>query len=102
MNLLFVEDNKTMQGIVGGIFESWGIEYDIASNGKEAFELAVRNEGKYDVCFMDTNMPVMNGFEATRAIRKKVRYFPILSTSLEEGYEKKLLEAGADDFIVKP
>jgi len=102
MNLLFVEDNENLQNVVGGIFKSWGIEYDIASNGKEALDLATCNEGKYDVCFMDTNMPVMNGLKATRAIRKKVSYFPILSTSLEDSYKNVLLKSGADDFILKP
>ena len=102
MKLLFVEDNEAMQSLLGTLLESWGFKFDIASNGREAVELAIGNEGKYDVCFMDTSMPVMNGFEATKIMRQKVRYFPILSTSVDLTYEKELLKLGADDFIAKP
>jgi CheY-like chemotaxis protein len=102
MNLLFVEDNQTIQKVVSNYLDSWEYNYDIASNGKEAVDFAIKNEGKYDICFMDTSMPIMNGFSATKAIRQKVKYFPILSTSLDFEFEDKLLEIGADDFIPKP
>ena len=102
MNLLFVEDNESVREFLGMLLESWGIEFDIASNGKEAVELATSNEGKYDICFMDTDMPVMNGLEATRLIRQNVSYFPILSTSGNLTYEKDLLKIGSDEFVPKP
>lgn len=102
MNILFVEDNESTQKMLCILLESWGFNFDIASNGKEAVKLAESNEGKYDICFMDTDMPVMDGFEATKIIRQNVRYFPILSTSGDFTYEKKLLEIGADEFIAKP
>ena len=102
MNLLFVEDDKATQKLLSIFLKSWGIDFDIASNGKEAVELAQSNEGKYDLCLMDTDMPEMNGFEATRVIRQNVRYFPILSTSGDFTYKNKLLEIGADEFISKP
>ena len=102
MNLLFVEDDKAIQKLLSIFLESWGIDFDIASNGKEAVELARSNEGKYDICLMDTDMPEMNGFEAIKHIRKNVRYFPILSTSGDFTYKNKLLETGADEFISKP
>ena len=102
MNLLFVEDNESIQWLLGMLLESWGIDFDMASNGKEAVELALSNEGKYDLCLMDTDMPVMNGLEATRIMRRTMRYFPILSTSGDFTYKDKLLKIGADDFIAKP
>jgi DNA-binding response OmpR family regulator len=102
MNVLFAEDDKTIQKLLSIFFEAWGIDFDIASNGKEAVELARSNEGKYDICLMDTDMPEMNGFEAIKHIRKNVRYFPILSTSGDFTYKNKLLETGADEFISKP
>lgn len=98
MNLLFVEDNKTCQELLGMLLESWGIDFDIASNGKEAVRLAKSNEGKYDLCFMDTDMPIMDGFEATKIIRKNIKYFPILSTSGDFTYENKLIEMGLMTF----
>ncbi|MCJ7615977.1 MAG: response regulator [Desulfobacterales bacterium] len=102
MNLLIVEDDESTQTMLGMLLELWGFNFDIASNGKEAVELAESNEGKYDICFMDTDMPVMNGFEATKIIRQNVRYFPILSTSGNFTYENRMLEIGADEFIAKP
>lgn len=102
MNLLFVEDNEAIQKLLGILLEYWGIDFDIASNGKEAVKLAQSNEGKYDLCLMDTDMPEMDGFEATKIIRQNVRYFPILSTSGDFTYKNKLLEIGADEFISKP
>jgi len=102
MNILFVEDQAAAQRMIGIFFESWGINFDIAINGLEAVELAKSNEGKYDLCFMDTDMPIMNGFEATKIIRQTIKYIPILSTSGDFTYEDKLLEIGADDFIAKP
>lgn len=102
MNLLFVEDDKTHQELLGILLNTWGINFDIASNGKEAVNLAQLNEGKYDICLMDTDMPEMDGFEATKKIRRKVKYFPILSTSANTNHKNKLLEIGADEFIAKP
>jgi CheY-like chemotaxis protein len=99
---LCVEDNKIIQELLDALLGSWGIDFDIASNGKEAVELARLNEGKYDLCLMDTEMPVMDGFEATKIIRQNLKYFPILSTSANFTYENSLLEMGADEFISKP
>lgn len=102
MNVLLVEDDKANQRLFGILCKSWGIDYDIASNGKEAVHLAQSNESKYDLCFMDTDMPVLDGFEAIKIIRQNVKYFPILSTSGNFTYEDKLLRLGADDFLTKP
>lgn len=43
-----------------------GFEYDMASNGKEAVDYAIANEGKYDLCLMDIDIPVLNGLEAIK------------------------------------
>ncbi len=102
MNLLFAEDNEAVRNTIGDFLNAWKYTYDIASNGKEAVELAIKNEGKYDICFMDTRMPVMNGLKAMKIIREKVKYFPILYTSFDFAYEGILLATGADDFISKP
>jgi len=102
MDLLFIEDNTATQALLGMLMESWGFTFDMASNGHEAVELAKSNEGKYDLCLMDTDMPIMDGFEAIKIIRRDVKYFPILSLSADFTYEKKLLEIGADEFLVKP
>lgn len=82
--------------------KSWGFTFDMVSNGKEVVELAKVNEGKYDICLMDTDMPIMDGFEATKMIRRNIKYFPILSLSGDFTNKKKCLESGADEFLAKP
>jgi CheY-like chemotaxis protein len=52
----------------------WGHDYDIVSNGLEAVEYAKKNEGEYDLCLMDLEMPIMNGLQATKVIRRKMNY----------------------------
>ena len=102
MNILIAEDNALIQEVIGTLMERWGFKYDIASNGKEAVEFAKENEGKYDLCLMDTDMPIMDGLEATKMIRRNVKYFPILSLSGDYTNERKCLESGADEFLAKP
>lgn len=80
----------------------WDYDFDIASNGKKAVELAKMNEGAYDICLMDIDMPVMDGFEATRIIRRKMKYFPIIAVTGNSISKDKYLEVGMDDFIHKP
>ncbi len=78
-----------------------------AGNGKEAVD-AVQEGGEFDMIFMDIQMPVMDGVEATRVIRaieKKLRrYTPIiaLTAGVVKGEKEKCLEAGMDDFLSKP
>ena len=69
--------------------------------GGGAVEQAVSNNGNYDLALMDIDMPEMDGCQATRAIRRKVRYFPIMALSGFAGIEGECAEAGMDDFITK-
>ena len=59
-------------------------------------------EGEYDICLMDIDMPVMDGCEATREIRKTIRYFPIMAVSGNERIRNIYQEIGMDDFLMKP
>ena len=79
-----------------------GYEYDMASNGVEAVNYARENNGRYDLCIMDISMPIMNGIEATKIIRKEVRYFPILGYSSDDKTKNTCLESGMDEFLFKP
>ena len=65
MNILIAEDNLVIQTIQEQLMESWGYSYDLASNGLEAVEYAKKNNGTYDLCLMDIDMPKMNGIEVT-------------------------------------
>ena len=82
--------------------DNWGYEFDIASNGRKAVELAKKNEGKYDLCLMDIDMPIMDGIEATKIIRRKIQYFPIMAVTGNLGFKDKLFEIGIDDYVQKP
>lgn len=102
MQILIAEDMPELQMLNGRLMEYWGYDYDMASNGAQAVDFALRNPGRYDLCLMDVQMPVMNGLEATRQIRQKATYFPILGYSGEAAYREECLEGGFDDFMEKP
>jgi CheY-like chemotaxis protein len=89
MKVLIAEDKPILQDVVSEYMNDWGYDFDMASNGLDAVNLAKTNEGQYDICLMDIDMPVMNGCEATKEIRKKIKYFPIVAVSGNEqiGYK---------------
>ncbi len=103
LKFLVVDDNEINLKVVTAILKKWGSEYDVAKNGEEAIELAKDND--YDIIFMDIQMPVMDGFEATRRIRKlkgmKPRILALTASILREN-EYKCIEAGMDGVIRKP
>ena len=68
MRVLVVEDNRTNAKVAGRMLERLGCSVNIAANGKEAFDMVAGFT--YDLVFMDCQMPVMDGFAATRMIRK--------------------------------
>ncbi|MDH3976808.1 MAG: response regulator [Deltaproteobacteria bacterium] len=102
MKILIAEDNLRLQKSVGMLLKCWGFDFDTANNGQEAVERAVANEGKYDLCLMDIDMPIMNGCEAARAIRRELKYFPIMALSGNACIEEKYAAAGMDDYLPKP
>lgn len=102
MRILIAEDSVPLQKIAGRLMTAWGFEFDMASNGQEAVINAVLNANAYDVCLMDIDMPIMNGFEATQIIRQEVGYFPIMALSGNLEAKSRYLETGMDDFLEKP
>lgn len=110
VKLLLVEDNKTNQMVAEAILEEFGIEIDIANNGKEAIEiLQATPAGTYEFILMDCQMPVMDGYEATRNIRSGdagdiYTTIPIIAMTANamRGDREKCFEYGMDDFITKP
>ncbi len=101
-NLLIVEDNAINQKIAESIFKSLGFSIDIADNGKMGLEFVL--EKKYDIIFMDYQMPLMNGIEATQAIRNQKINTPIIALTANalKGDKEIFLEAGMNDYISKP
>ena len=106
---LLVEDNELNMDIAAELLAMIGIETDKAVNGEEAVDkVREKGEGAYDMIFMDIQMPVMNGYEAAKEIRKtKGEYFsriPIIAMSANAFTDdvEKVKEAGMNDYISKP
>ena len=104
--ILLAEDNIINQEVARGILERWGIEVDIASNGAMAAEM-VRSSGNcYDALLMDLQMPVMDGFEATRLIRASDKYqdLPIIAMTASAMIDDRdmCFKAGMNDHVAKP
>jgi len=77
--ILLVEDNIINQEIFVGLLKNSGIKIDIANNGVEAIKMYEANENKYELIFMDLQMPIMDGFEATKIIREESKDIPIIA-----------------------
>lgn len=102
MKILIAEDNKDQQEMIEMLMEHWDYDFDIAPDGRKAVELAETNGGKYDPCLMDIDMPIMNGFEAAKTIRRKVEYLPIMALTGNSLSMDEYSEGGMDDFLQKP
>jgi two-component system, sensor histidine kinase len=102
MKILIAEDNPINQQIMEVIIRLKHWDCTIVSNGQEAVE-ATRNE-KYDLIFMDLNMPILDGIEATREIRCYDKSTPIIAITAytDSCYREKTEEVGMNDFIPKP
>ena len=106
INLLLVEDNTINQKIVELSLENYVKNIDVANNGKEALDRF--GTSRYDVILMDVQMPVIDGFVATRKIREieatTNSHTPVIAITANalHGDREKCLEAGMDDYISKP
>ncbi len=107
IRILLAEDNITNQQVALGILRKLGLSADVAADGKKALD-ALKKE-KYDLVFMDVQMPNMDGIEATKAIRAGGDDFenaavPIIAMTAHamQGDRQMCLDAGMDDYITKP
>ena len=105
LRLLLAEDNVINQKLALRIFKKMGYEADVAANGLEA--LGLLHLKKYDIVFMDVQMPEMDGITATKEIRKLFPNLPELviiamTANALQGDKERCLSAGMDDFISKP
>ncbi|MDP6452848.1 MAG: ATP-binding protein, partial [SAR202 cluster bacterium] len=106
MKVLLVEDNDLNQMLASEILELNGYEVVVAENGRRALQLI--DEIAFDLVLMDIHMPVLDGYQATRAIRESEviteTHIPIIAMTANamDGDEQKCHEAGMDGFIAKP
>ncbi|MBK9322934.1 MAG: response regulator [Bdellovibrionaceae bacterium] len=103
-NILLAEDQPVNQRVAATYLQKLGLEVDIANNGQIAVDMALRKS--YDLIFMDCQMPVMTGYEATKNIREKQinEKTPIVALTAEgtSGERNSCLACGMDDFLTKP
>lgn len=105
LKILLAEDFEMNRAFFIKFLERKGLGCDVAVNGEEAVRACV--EKNYDIIFMDCQMPVMDGYEATRKIRAsegEERHTVIIAMTAYsmKGDEDKCLEAGMDDYLSKP
>ena len=104
-HVLVVEDNTTNQKVATLILQRAGLMVDVAANGEEA--IAAYRAQHYDLLLMDCQMPLLDGFSATRAIRQLEppgKHVPIvaLTANVMSSERDKCLAAGMDDYLAKP
>ena len=100
--VLLVEDNLVNQKLASRLLEKFGIQPDLALNGEEALEQAIQQA--YDLILMDCQMPIMDGYTATKALRAQGYTAPIVALTANASTDDRqtCLDAGMNDFLAKP
>lgn len=88
--------------LIKSLLNTMGLEVTIAADGNEVLQKAFTRQ--FDLILMDIQMPYMNGYEATKALRKEGITIPIVAQTAYamKGDDNKCLEAGCDDYLAKP
>lgn len=105
MRALVIDDSRTMRIILGGILKQAGFDIAEAGNGREGLD-RLRQLGGAELAVVDWNMPEMNGLEFVQAVRAKEEHSSLrlimVTTETEASQVARALEAGADEYIMKP
>ena len=102
MRILVVEDEKKVASFIKKGLEEELYQVDLAGNGKDGFEMTLNNE--YDLIISDVMMPVMNGIQFVKELRKNKIITPVLLLTIKDSTKDKVegLDSGADDYLTKP
>lgn len=105
--ILLAEDGLDNQKLVAHVLRKAGADVSVADDGKAAVDLALtakQADRAFDIVLMDIQMPVMDGYEATRQLRKAGHTNPIiaLTANTMTGNDQKCIEAGCNDYLTKP
>ena len=103
-HVLLVEDNAINQVVAGKVLKSFGVSFDVAEDGEQAVT-KIKNSPNYDLIFMDIQMPVMDGYQATKALREAgLEELKIcgLSANAMRSDAEKAYQVGMNDYITKP
>jgi len=106
LRVLLVEDNLVNQRLAARLLEKWGHSVGVAENGEEA--LAALERERWDLALMDVQMPKMDGYETTAAIRKREaasgEHLPVIALTAHamQGDRDRCLQAGMDGYVAKP
>ncbi|GJL80109.1 MAG: chemotaxis protein CheY [Nitrospinaceae bacterium] len=105
MRAMVIDDSRAIRLILGNILKDLGFEVVDAGHGLEAIE-KMKAPGKFDLALVDWNMPEMNGYEFVCAVRKDDTYNDVrlmmVTTETEMSQVVKALEAGANEYVMKP
>lgn len=102
MRILVVEDEDLMLGQLRKRLEDEGYVVEKARDGEQGLFLGLENQ--YDIAVIDLGLPGISGMELIRSLRRENRHFPVLILTARGNWQDKVegLEAGADDYLVKP
>jgi PAS domain S-box-containing protein len=102
--ILLVEDNLINQKITEKMLSKIGLDTVISNNGQEALDLILEDNEQFDLILMDIQMPVLNGLDATKQLRKAGVLVPIIAMTANvlKGDREVCLDAGMTDYIGKP
>ncbi len=106
LKAIVAEDNDMNQKLMAALLKREDVEFEIVSNGQELLDALKSGKSRFDIVFLDIQMPVMDGFETIRRIREdeelKDLYVVALTAYAVKGDAEKCLKAGCDDYLPKP
>ncbi len=104
MRIFLAEDETAIAAFLKEGLEEEGFAVDVATNGREALEMAMINLNEYDIILLDWMMPGMSGIEICRSIRKENKAVPVIFLTAKDTVDDTVfgLEAGANDYLKKP